>query len=120
MTTTEPTQAETIQEPGCYIDSHHGIYSIEILFDLVAGSVEPWKTQDDDRAIISHSLHGDIGTIITLEDGQSVSWTNCNDFIGELYDELTERLPVADGYCWHWEDGELFYSSVEDAEEMYA
>jgi len=115
--TTETANLET----GCYIGSSWGRFQIEMLKDLVDGfelADYPAETSEDDGAIIHHFLYGDEDESITLTNGQIITREDATDItLGELWDELTNRLPAADGHVWFWSDGELFYWTDEDAEE---
>ncbi|MDK1104094.1 MAG: hypothetical protein QGD93_10845 [Actinomycetota bacterium] len=104
----------TTLQTGCYIGSSHGIYSIEMLYNL-AVDLNPDAVPADAGVIIHHSLHGEMDTTVTLPDGTEISFTDANDIVGgELYDELTDLLPVEDGYVWTWVDGELFYADLSE------
>ena len=118
----------TTIEPGCYIDSHWGQYSIERLYDLVCELAPGYansKQALEDGAIIQHSMNGEEGTVTdrnyTVED--------CHDIVSsELYDELTDMLPTdptRPHLAWQWHDGELFYTmpgydmTTEDLRDWY-
>ena len=115
-TTTDPATIET----GCYIDSHHGIYGIERLVELADGFGTIPANEPHAAAAIQHWLHADIPSDFTditkpLDDTTRVicSWNELGDWISELYDTLTDSLPVAEGFIWLWIDGELFYGRAE-------
>jgi len=110
-------------ETGCYIDSHHGIYGLEMLYDLAVELCDhdAWPRMDDDGAIVRHSLHGDVGAYITIHAAVSgeledVSWSNCQDYAGELYDELETRLnddAAAEDHAWGWHEGDFMYWPID-------
>lgn len=127
MTNTKTNGIET----GCYIDGRHGIYSIELLYDLVLDLVDHETLPDDIDdmgVVIRHSLYGDMGARVSAfgrneydddgtRTGNGLGWVDANEYAMELYDELTELLPADDDRVWMWSDGDLFYASIDDARE---
>lgn len=104
----EATDPETL-ETGCFIGSAHGIYGIELLYDLAQELGVRWLAMADDLEIIRHYLYADSEDVLELEGTTPLSTFDCAEIVGEIYDEITERLPRSDPYYWYWSDGELFY-----------
>ena len=120
-------------EAGCYIDSHYGIYAIELLYDLALDLVDTDLLPEgieDMGAVIRHALHGDTDSRISAfghfefdengtRIGKGMTWQDANEYVSEFYDELTDLLPADDRHAWMWSDGELFYWSISDIEQFF-
>ena len=120
-------------ETGCYIDGHFGIYGIELLFDLVIDLVDPDDLPDDIDdigTVIRHSLYGDHGSRVSAfgyhefdvdgtRTGHGITVDGCREYIGDFYDELTDRLPRDTDHIWMWIDGELFYETTETIDDIW-
>lgn len=114
-------------ETGCYIDSHHGIYGLEMLYDLAVDLCDhdAWPRMDEDGRIVRHSLHGDVGATLLITDTtghpEVVSYTTVQDYAGELYDELETRLndeAAAEDHAWGWWEGDFMYWPIDSWQDV--
>lgn len=100
-------------QPGCYIDSHHGHYSIPASVALAQSA--GFSVDADDQAILDRyeadcfDENYPIDVVIELSDC-AVDWLN-GLYTGPFQPEPPK---VPHGHAWMWNDGDFGLYPVDD------